>query len=47
MAATIGVITEVLVESAGAFRDVPPDELAALVRDTIAELTPDEPALLA
>jgi len=40
MAATVGVLTEVLVESARAFADVPPDEIAALVRETIAELMP-------
>lgn len=42
MAAMIGVITEVLIESGAAFDDVPPDELASCVRDTIADLTPAE-----
>jgi len=38
MAASIGVITEVLVESGEAFQDVPSEELAALVRETTADL---------
>ena len=43
MAAMIGVITEVFAESAPAFEDVPPNQLAELVRETIADLvrTPD------
>ncbi len=40
MAATVGVITEVLGESAAAFADVPTEELHALLRETIAELLP-------
>jgi AcrR family transcriptional regulator len=39
MAAMVGVITEVFGESAAAFEDVPPDELADLVREAIADLT--------
>jgi hypothetical protein len=39
MAATVGVITEVFAESVSAFEDVPPDELAALVREAVADLT--------
>ena len=39
MAAIVGVITEVFGESAAAFEDVPPDELADLVREAIADLT--------
>ncbi len=39
MAAMVGVITEVFGESAAAFEDVPPEELADLVRDAIADLT--------
>ncbi|MGH2871299.1 MAG: TetR/AcrR family transcriptional regulator [Solirubrobacteraceae bacterium] len=42
MAAMIGVITEVLVESGAAFDDIPPDELAAHVREAIAVLLPAE-----
>ena len=42
MAAMIGVITEVLVESGAAFDDVPPDELAGHVREAIADLVPGE-----
>lgn len=38
MAATIGVLTEVLIESVRAFEDVPTDELAALVREATADL---------
>jgi AcrR family transcriptional regulator len=38
MAATIGVVTEVLGESGSAFSDVPTDELHALLRETMAEL---------
>jgi AcrR family transcriptional regulator len=46
MAAMVGVITEVFGESAAAFEDVPPEELADLVREAIADLTrvPGEPA---
>jgi AcrR family transcriptional regulator len=40
MAAMVGVITEVFGESAAAFEDVPPEELADLVREAIADLTP-------
>jgi AcrR family transcriptional regulator len=40
MAAIVGVITEVFVESGGAFDDAPPDQLADHVRDTIADLLP-------
>jgi AcrR family transcriptional regulator len=39
MAAMVGAITEVFGESAAAFEDVPPDELADLVREAIADLT--------
>ncbi len=39
MAAMVGVITEVFGENAAAFADVPPDELADLVRDAVADLT--------
>jgi AcrR family transcriptional regulator len=39
MAAMVGVITEVFGESAAAFEDVPPAELADLVREAIADLT--------
>lgn len=42
MAAITGVITQVFVESGAAFDDVPPDELAALVREAIADLVPGE-----
>lgn len=42
MAAIIGVITEVLVESGAAFDDIPPDELATQVREAIADLLPAE-----
>ncbi len=42
MAAIVGVITEVFVESGAAFGDAPPDQLAALVRDAIADLVPGE-----
>lgn len=41
MAAIQGVITEVFIESGAAFDDVPPDELAAHVRETIADLAPE------
>jgi AcrR family transcriptional regulator len=40
MAAITGVITEVFVESGAAFDGVPPDELAVLVREAIADLVP-------
>ncbi len=39
MAAMVGVITEVFGESAAAFQDAPPEELADLVREAIADLT--------
>jgi AcrR family transcriptional regulator len=39
MAAMVGVITEVFGESATAFEDVPPEELADLVREAIGDLT--------
>jgi AcrR family transcriptional regulator len=39
MAAIVGVITEVFGESAAAFEDVAPEELADLVREAIADLT--------
>jgi AcrR family transcriptional regulator len=42
MAAIVGVITEVFVESGAAFGDAAPDQLAALVRDAIADLVPGE-----
>ena len=42
MAAMSGVITEVLVESGAAFDDISPDELAAHVREAIADLAPRE-----
>ncbi|HTT30844.1 MAG TPA: TetR/AcrR family transcriptional regulator [Solirubrobacteraceae bacterium] len=45
MAAITGVITEVFVESGAAFGDVPPDELAELVREAIADLIPGEVAV--
>jgi AcrR family transcriptional regulator len=38
MAAMIGVITEVFIDNGAAFDEVAPDELAALVRETIAGL---------
>ena len=44
MASAIGVITEVFVESGAAFGEVPPDELAALVRGVVADLLPGEVA---
>ena len=40
MAAMVGVITEVFGESAAAFEDAGPEELAGLVREAIADLTP-------
>lgn len=40
MAATIGVITEVFAESAAAFEDTPPEQLAELVREAISDLVP-------
>jgi AcrR family transcriptional regulator len=40
MAAMIGVITEVFADSAAAFENVPPELLAELVREAIADLTP-------
>jgi AcrR family transcriptional regulator len=39
MAAMVGVITEVFGESAAAFEDVAPEELADLVREAITDLT--------
>ena len=42
MAAMIGVITEVLVESGAAFDDIPLDELAAHVRAAVTDLAPRE-----
>ena len=42
MAAIIGVITEVFVESGAAFDEVTPDELAELVRGAINDLLPSE-----
>ncbi|HTP20593.1 MAG TPA: hypothetical protein VMJ65_13365 [Solirubrobacteraceae bacterium] len=42
MAAITGVITEVFIESLAAFGDDPPDQLAALVREAIADLVPGE-----
>jgi AcrR family transcriptional regulator len=42
MAAITGVITEVFVESGAAFADVPPGQLAALIREAIADLVPGE-----
>jgi hypothetical protein len=40
MAAVIGVITEIFAESAAAFEDVPPERLADVVREVIADLGP-------
>jgi len=40
MAAVIGVITEVFTESDGAFDDVPPEQLADVVREAVADLVP-------
>jgi AcrR family transcriptional regulator len=42
MAAIMGVITEVFIESGAGFDDVPPEELAALVREALADLLPSE-----
>jgi hypothetical protein len=42
MAAITGVITEVFVGSGAAFDDVSADQLAALVRETIADLVHGE-----
>ena len=42
MAAIVGVITEVFIESGAAFGDVPPDQLAMLVRESIADLVHGE-----
>ena len=42
MAAIVGVITEVFIESGAAFGDAPPDQLAALVREAIADLVTGE-----
>ena len=41
MAAMVGVITEVFGESAVAFEDGPPEQLAELVREAIDELVPE------
>src|ERR1700744_2863729 len=38
MAAMVGMITEVFAESAAAFEDVPPEQLAQVVREAIADL---------
>jgi AcrR family transcriptional regulator len=38
MAAVVGTVTEVFVESASAFGDVAPDQLAAVVREAVADL---------
>ena len=38
------MITEVFVESGAAFADVPPAQLAALIREAIADLVPGEVA---
>ena len=46
MAAMVGAITEVFGESAAAFEDVPPEELAQLVREAIADLAPDSEGAL-
>jgi AcrR family transcriptional regulator len=40
MAAMVGMITEDFAESAAAFQDVPPEQLAQLVREAIADLAP-------
>lgn len=42
IAAIFGVIVEVLVQGAPAFENVPADQLAALVRETIANLVPSK-----
>ncbi len=42
MAAIMGVITEVFIESGAAFAGVPPSDLAVLVRETIADLVHGE-----
>jgi AcrR family transcriptional regulator len=42
MAAMLGAITEVFIESGIAFADAPPEELAALVREAIAEFAAAE-----
>ena len=42
MAAIIGVITEVFIESGAAFDDVPPGQLAELAREAINDLLPSE-----
>jgi AcrR family transcriptional regulator len=44
MAAMVGVITEIFAESAAAFEDVAPEQLAELVREAIADLVPRRPA---
>jgi len=38
MASTVGVLTEVLVESGTAFDDVPPEQLAEVIRGVVADL---------
>jgi AcrR family transcriptional regulator len=40
MAAVVGMITEVFAESAAAFEHVPPEQLAQLVREAIADVLP-------
>jgi AcrR family transcriptional regulator len=47
MAAITGVITEVFVENGAAFDGDPPEELARLVREAIADLVPSEIGALA
>jgi hypothetical protein len=42
MAVITGVITEVFIESGAAFDDVPPEQLAELVREAIADLLRSE-----
>src|SRR5262249_10814284 len=42
MAAITGAITEVFIESGAAFDDVPPEQLADLVREAISDLLPGE-----
>jgi hypothetical protein len=41
MAAVVGTITEIFVESATAFEDAPPEQLADLVREAVADLVRD------
>jgi AcrR family transcriptional regulator len=40
MAAVVGMITEVFAESAAAFEHVPPEQLAQLIREAIADVLP-------